>query len=90
MRLRLWWQMRHRPTPNIVLLTAANNEPEAPATKVAAALRAHPARPTHLEGVIDIVRQGGGGGATACDGKRKQKMVSLTHSVGTGAGVTLI
>jgi hypothetical protein len=27
---------------------------------VAAALRAHPAGPTHLEGVIDIVRRGGG------------------------------
>jgi hypothetical protein len=81
--------MCHRPTPNIVLLTAANNEPEASATKVAAALRAHPARPTHLEGVIDIVRRGGGG-ATAGDGKRKQKKVSITHSVGTGAGVTLI
>ena len=73
MRLRLWWQMRHRPTPNIVLLTAANNEPEAPATKVAAALRAHPARPTHLEGVIDIVRQGGGGGRRQVTARENRK-----------------
>jgi len=48
------------PSPIIVLLTVVDDEPEALAAEVAAALRAHPAGPTHLEGVIDIVRQGGG------------------------------
>ena len=38
------------PTP--VLLNAVVNEPVAPATKVAAVCRAHPAGPTHLEEIV--------------------------------------
>ncbi len=44
------------PSPIIVLLTVVDDEPEALAAEVAAALRAHPAGPTHLEGVIDQLR----------------------------------